>query len=208
MYSDDDTRCRVGCPIRISTDQSLLAAPHGFSQRATSFIASWYQGIHRMPLSRSIPKQCPYKKHRPALTMYRNHHTHQISRPNRLTLNPLHSKPYTQHSIYKTPLNTDTIQRGTILGTITRTTIPSGQTITIDSIGPTHSSPFEKPPSCSYAPRDAPEPDSQHQRTNNTQHPALSAGADPTTLSHETCLSMGLCPKPHQRTVVLWTPVS
>ena len=30
----------VGCPIRISTDQSLLAAPRGFSQRATSFIAS------------------------------------------------------------------------------------------------------------------------------------------------------------------------
>ena len=45
---------RRGCPIRISTDQSLLAAPHGFSQRATSFIASWCQGIHRMPLSRSI----------------------------------------------------------------------------------------------------------------------------------------------------------
>ena len=43
----------VGCPIRISTDQSLLAAPRGFSQRATSFIASWCQGIHRMPLSRS-----------------------------------------------------------------------------------------------------------------------------------------------------------
>ena len=42
---------RGGCPIRISTDQSLLAAPHGFSQRATSFIASWCQGIHRMPLS-------------------------------------------------------------------------------------------------------------------------------------------------------------
>jgi hypothetical protein len=46
---------RVGCPIRISTDQSLLAAPRGFSQRATSFIASWCQGIHRMPLSYSDP---------------------------------------------------------------------------------------------------------------------------------------------------------
>ena len=44
----------VGCPIRISTGQRLLAAPHGFSQRATSFIASWCQGIHRMPLSYSI----------------------------------------------------------------------------------------------------------------------------------------------------------
>ena len=54
MYSDHDTHRWVGCPIRISTDQSLLAAPHGFSQRATSFIASWCQGIHRMPLSRSI----------------------------------------------------------------------------------------------------------------------------------------------------------
>ncbi len=39
----------VGCPIRTSTDQRLLAAPRGFSQRATSFIASWCQGIHRMP---------------------------------------------------------------------------------------------------------------------------------------------------------------
>ena len=41
---------RPGFPIRISADQSLLAAPHGFSQRVTSFIASWHQGIHQMPL--------------------------------------------------------------------------------------------------------------------------------------------------------------
>ena len=40
---------RVGFPIRKSADQSLLAAPHGLSQRATSFIASWCQGIHQMP---------------------------------------------------------------------------------------------------------------------------------------------------------------
>jgi hypothetical protein len=44
---------RVGCPIRTPRDQSLLAAPPGFSQRATSFIASWRQGIHQMPFSRS-----------------------------------------------------------------------------------------------------------------------------------------------------------
>ena len=44
----------MGCPIQISTDQRLLAAPHGFSQRATSFIASWCQGIHRMPFFCSI----------------------------------------------------------------------------------------------------------------------------------------------------------
>ena len=43
----------VGCPIRTSTDQRLLAAPRGFSQRATSFIASWCQGIHRMPFHRA-----------------------------------------------------------------------------------------------------------------------------------------------------------
>ena len=46
---------RVGCPIRRSSDQSLLAAPRGFSQRATSFIASWRQGIHQMPLLSSAP---------------------------------------------------------------------------------------------------------------------------------------------------------
>ena len=44
-----------GCPIRRSLDQSLLAAPQGFSQRATSFIASWRQGIHQMPLLSSTP---------------------------------------------------------------------------------------------------------------------------------------------------------
>jgi hypothetical protein len=39
-----------GCPIRTSPDQSLLAAPRGLSQPATSFIGSWCQGIHRAPL--------------------------------------------------------------------------------------------------------------------------------------------------------------
>ena len=41
---------RLGCPIRKSTDQSLLAAPRGLSQLTTSFIASWHQGIHHKPL--------------------------------------------------------------------------------------------------------------------------------------------------------------
>ena len=40
----------VGFPIRKSPDQSLLAAPLGLSQLATSFIAFWRQGIHRTPL--------------------------------------------------------------------------------------------------------------------------------------------------------------
>ena len=69
MYSTNDTRCRVGCPIRIPTDQRLLAAPRGFSQRATSFIASWCQGIHRMPFSYSIGATL---LRRAASTMHRN----------------------------------------------------------------------------------------------------------------------------------------
>ena len=54
LWIHDTIPLRVGCPIRISTDQRLLAAPRGFSQRATSFIASWCQGIHRMPFLYSI----------------------------------------------------------------------------------------------------------------------------------------------------------
>ena len=49
-----DQGSEVGCPIRISTDQSLFAAPHGFSQRTTSFIACACQGIHQMPLRHLI----------------------------------------------------------------------------------------------------------------------------------------------------------
>ena len=57
MDSVPDTHCWVGFPIRISMDQSLLAAPHGLTQRATSFIASQCQGIHQMPLKRLIDTQ-------------------------------------------------------------------------------------------------------------------------------------------------------
>ena len=41
---------KVGFPIRRSMDQSSFAAPHGLSQRITSFIACACQGIHQMPL--------------------------------------------------------------------------------------------------------------------------------------------------------------
>ncbi len=41
---------QTGCPIRKSTGQSLLAANRGLSQLATSFIASWHQGIHQLHL--------------------------------------------------------------------------------------------------------------------------------------------------------------
>ena len=45
---------KVGFPIRRSMDQSSFAAPHGFSQRITSFIACACQGIHQMPLRHLI----------------------------------------------------------------------------------------------------------------------------------------------------------
>ena len=44
----------MGFPIRISTDQRLFAPSRSFSQRTTSFIASYRQGIHQMPLSHLI----------------------------------------------------------------------------------------------------------------------------------------------------------
>ena len=65
MHSPDGTPKGVGCPIRTSTDQRPLAAPRGFSQRATSFIASWCQGIHRMPFSRSTHPPCTGTIHAP-----------------------------------------------------------------------------------------------------------------------------------------------
>ncbi len=45
---------KVGFPIRKSMDQSSFAAPHGLSQRITSFIACACQGIHQLPLRHLI----------------------------------------------------------------------------------------------------------------------------------------------------------
>ena len=50
----DHRSLKMGFPIRMSMDQSLFAAPHGLSQRTTSFIASQRQGIHQMPLRHLI----------------------------------------------------------------------------------------------------------------------------------------------------------
>ena len=57
MNSAQDTRYRVGCPIRTSRDHRSLASSPGFSQRATSFIASQCQGIHQMPLLALDPRR-------------------------------------------------------------------------------------------------------------------------------------------------------
>ena len=43
---DDWTLLQPGFPIRISTNQCLLAAPRSFSQLATSFFGVWCPGIH------------------------------------------------------------------------------------------------------------------------------------------------------------------
>ena len=48
--ADDWASPQPGSPIRISTDQRSLAAPRGFSQLATSFIAVLCLGIHLAPL--------------------------------------------------------------------------------------------------------------------------------------------------------------
>ncbi len=66
MDSVLDTAEAVGCPIRKSTDQCLLAAPHGLSQRAASFIASQCQGIHQMPFRRLIStNECATRRRKP-----------------------------------------------------------------------------------------------------------------------------------------------
>jgi|HubBroStandDraft_1064217.scaffolds.fasta_scaffold43074_1 hypothetical protein len=60
MDSAGDQSEDWGCPIRRSGSQRVLASRPGFSQRATSFIASQCQGIHQMPFSCLIsrfPKQ-------------------------------------------------------------------------------------------------------------------------------------------------------
>src|SRR5829696_9483718 len=65
-----------GFPIRISADQRSLASPRGFSQRATSFIASQRQGIHRTPLS------CSGQKTRPTTQQQPNQPTPLETKPN------------------------------------------------------------------------------------------------------------------------------
>src|SRR5271154_4182688 len=78
MDSDSDTACAVGCPIRRSRDQRLLASPPGLSQRATSFIASQCQGIHQMPFISRL-STTPNGKDQTALLQYRPPKMRQIS---------------------------------------------------------------------------------------------------------------------------------
>ena len=61
MDSPCDSRCshRLGSPIRRSPDHSLLAAPRGLSQLATSFLARLRLGIHTHALSSLTIKFTP-----------------------------------------------------------------------------------------------------------------------------------------------------
>ena len=63
---------RRGFPIRTSADQRSLASPRGFSQRATSFIAFWRQGIHRTPLSHSLSPPPPARRTKPRHDTFRH----------------------------------------------------------------------------------------------------------------------------------------
>jgi len=55
----------MGFPIRKSADQSSFAAPHGLSQRTTSFIACACQGIHRTPFRHLIALIINARRSRP-----------------------------------------------------------------------------------------------------------------------------------------------
>ena len=82
MDSGPDDPKGPGFPIRKSADQSLLTAPHGLSQRATSFIASRCQGIHQMPLLHLIPTARPAQGRTP---WKGEHPRHEKPEPSGLT---------------------------------------------------------------------------------------------------------------------------
>ena len=129
-------------------------APFGYPRiKACSRLPMAFRSVPRpssppgTKASTECPYRAPYQNNAPTKSTVRlSPCTGTITPANltilELTLNPLHSKPSYSAQYLQTPLNTETIHRGTILGEISRATIPSGQTITIDSIGPTHSPPF------------------------------------------------------------------
>ena len=170
MNSCADTHRWVGCPIRIPTDQRLLAAPHGFSQRATSFIASWCQGIHRMPFSCS-----PYRRQS---SVIRLNQTPDVKRQtsDKAATAQLDRRLYSLSTSHNAPEPCRHRPRDDPWSGLHPTTIPSGQTITGHRDGhisgqapdPAYASP--KPPEVSCAPRSAPEPDSPKQRTQQSSN--------------------------------------
>jgi hypothetical protein len=180
----------VGCPIRTSTDQRLLAAPRGFSQRATSFIASWCQGIHRMPFSCSIhmPRRPADRSpttqgHRHAQKpasetvvsfqspVVRDNQRRSPDRPSRGSCPSLSIS----HIYAHTPL---TARRPTAGRPVANGTIPVRHAAErrpdhpVQRPGQKPPTPENRNPTPDDAPRDAPEPDSHCQRPHpRTTHP-------------------------------------
>lgn len=68
----------MGFPIRKSADQSSFAAPHGLSQRITSFIASQRQGIHRMLLRHLIVLMIDVRSNQAARQDQKDHYACRI----------------------------------------------------------------------------------------------------------------------------------
>ena len=69
--------CRVS-PFGHPRITARLTAPRGLSQPPTSFIGSWCQDIHRMPLHtchKDARIHCAVLKHQPAIPANRDHHT-------------------------------------------------------------------------------------------------------------------------------------
>ncbi len=131
-----------------------------------------------------------------------SHHAQEPSHPlSRADPEPAAQQASFYSAHYPTPLNTDAIHRGTILSVLARYD-PFRSDSHSRQHRPTRSSPLRKPS------RRPTRPETHQNQIYNTKeqtkHGARHSGTDPTTLSHETAL--GLCPKPHQRTVVLWKP--
>ena len=65
LFYSDINSCllrQLGFPIRKSPDQSVFAAPRSLSQLTTSFIASYRQGIHLLPVTVCLPVSYIIKK--------------------------------------------------------------------------------------------------------------------------------------------------
>src|SRR5262249_36984392 len=86
----------VGCPIRKSSDQSLLTTPRGLSQRATSFIACIRQGIHQTPFSQSLETSSSRPRPRTRILRLFRRYSRPASRLTQKSALPLHLRKYSR----------------------------------------------------------------------------------------------------------------
>jgi hypothetical protein len=69
--------CRVP-PFGHPRINARLTAPRGLSRPPTSFIGSWYQGIHHAPLHTYTPDKHVQAKHQGTTTETKNHHLDKL----------------------------------------------------------------------------------------------------------------------------------